>query len=860
VGFEKIGLGGELLFEVEQAVQAMAAVSERFKQLGSTAQESVPKVESFSVKLKGFGQEAMKSVGQVKRGFDGIASSVKAVALAFLPLTYGMKKGFGEAVNLERQMSQLEAQTGATSAEVKQMGKAAMEMAVGSEDAPTTILQAMQNIKASGATVSESILATASALEFADAAGMEEAQTAKLLAQTIKVMGASFGDSQRYVDVMAKTSAKSGANVVDLSAAIRMASSQAKLMGIPFEELNAVLGVLSQAGYKGGRGGMALANMLRGLANPTTEAKEQLAAWGVTLTDTKGKLLPVSQIVSVLSKKLKGVPDSTKRAELAYKIFGGRGQQAFELLSSAGEDSLKEFSKSLFNATGEAKRMADLQLGNTWGAFQKFWNNVKLLSIEISQPFLKPIAELFTDMKDSIAGVVRTLISVREIGLEAFLSQAENSGTKLTTVQEVAIGIHQALLDLKEMWGSLTKNVRAFGFAMGEAFGLGSPREMTRLFVKILTVGGLLMPVLGGLSLLVKSVLAPAFAGAWQMAAGFYSILSKAVIPALATAYTHLVKWGATTITLSGGFGKLSDSIVKLGVSMKASLIGGFKAVFGLLKGLGGPIFLAVGLIWSYLESTGEKFESFGAVIGGVWETLKNTFGAFAEGFLSKFGDIWQGVKNLVTSIGKMFDSLFGWLWESNNKAGKDMVSVWGSVGEFIGTVISTILDGLGKMFEMLDEFISSARTHLERYILGVQTRALEGERDSLSEEEYQKRKRGLEFIEDGINKDVNNRALQIKEEKDRQREALAAAKSATETKLAGKRPEDKVNVDVKLGDQHTTVHSTLNLDGKQVATSVSRVQTEIMERSGAKKEAYQKTASREFGVTPGIMKVATLP
>jgi hypothetical protein len=100
------------------------------------------------------------------------------------------------------------------------------------------------------------------------------------------------------------------------------------------------------------------------------------------------------------------------------------------------------------------------------------------------------------------------------------------------------------------------------------------------------------------------------------------------------------------------------------------------------------------------------------------------------------------------------------------------------------------------------------------------------------------------------------DRAERMKKEGERNRKAkleAEAMKAGIETKTAGKKATDrKQPVNINLTDERKIdVNNTLCIDGKKVAVAVSRSQTEIMERAGAKKEAYQKTAAREFGVTP---------
>jgi len=863
VSFEKIGLGGELIFEVEQAVVAMTAVSERFRQMGESAKKIDPPVETLQMKLKVLGQEGVKSIGQMASGVKDLGKALGRTLALFSGVTILMKKGADESMEFEQKQAELAASTDATAEDLNRMSFAAKKLGAEFGKSPVAALGMMKNLRASGATIDQTMTSAASAMSLARATGMEEAKAAMFLGQTVKGMGMSFEDSNRIVDVMAKTSAKSGIEINQLGASLRMVSPIARSLGIPFEQVNASLGILSQAGIKGSRAGMGLATMFRALTKPTTASQEILASWGIALTDTQGKLLPLSTIIPQLNKKISGISNASKRAEVSTTIFGRRGEQAFGMLAVAGEKGMKDFENALYGSAGAAGKMAEVRGNNALSQMKKFWTSVKTLSGEVMEPFLTSTAANFKSMFNWVSGVTLSLISIREIGLEEFVKQSEQAGGSLTTVQKIAIGIYEALEELKASFDRVVESAKSFGLSFFKSIGVDSTTAIANLVTKVALIGGALVPVTAAVVAVgwaISKTVFPAFTGIWNLAAGFASLVTKTVLPAIGAMYSSLVTLGGTTITFTGVVGGLKAAVLGVGTAVKGALLGSLKAVFTFLKGWGGPIFLVFGLLWSYLESTGKKFDSFSGMLGGIWEGLKNTFGAFVEGFMSKVGSIWDGVSKLVSAVGKMFNTLFGWLWESNSKAGGDMVSVWGTVGEFIGTVISTIIEGLGIMFELLDEFVTKARTSLQEYMLGVQERALESDRDAMSQDEYEREKRKLDFIKSGIEKDTRSRNLQFMEEKAKRDETISAAKTATETKLAGKKPSDKVNVDVNLGKQETSIKNTLCIDGKQVATAISRTQTEIMERSGAKKEAYQKTASREFGITPGLKKIATLP
>lgn len=859
MGFEKLGLGGELTFEIEKAVQAMTAVSERFQKMSEEAQKANPPINTLEMKLKVLGDAGRKSISQMSSGVKELGKGLAKTLALFTGMSYVMKKGFGYAGAFEQQQGKLAAATGATAEEMQQMSFAAKKLAIESGKAPEASLLMMQNLKASGATFAQTIEAASSAMKLARATGMEEGEAATFLGQTIKTMGLAFEDSTRVIDVMAKTSAKSGIGIEQLGASFRMVGPIARTAGIPFEQLNAALGILSQAGYKGSRAGMGLASMFRALMKPSKSGQEILESWGVSLVDTTGKLMPISYIVTELNKRLSKISNASKRAEIATSLFGRRGEIAFGMLSAAGEKGIADFEKSLFGAAGAADKMIEARGGNALNQMKKFWTSLKTLSGELMEGFLKPVGEIFKSMFKWISSVTMALVEIRNVGLENFVSQAQAAGGHLSTVQEVAIGIFQALEDMKASFDRAILSVKSFGSSFLQSLGIDSVQSASRLVTKVLMIGGILVPIVGTLGAIgwaINKSVIPAFAGMWKMAAGFASLIWSSVIPSISLMGAEMAKVGVMDT-----FKKLGSSAIGMATSMKGVLFGVFRGLFTFIKGLGGPIFLVIGLIWSYLESTGKKFESFGDLFSSIFTTLKNTIGAFAGGFISKFGDIFDGVKGVVSAIGKMFNSLFGWLWTSNVQAGQQMTSVWGDVGEFIGTVISGILQGFVAMFEFLDEFIGTARTKLEEYMLGVQERTLESERQNMTADEYMKKMNKILFMRSQIQNDTRNRQAEFVKEKDRQKAALDAARAGIETKMAGKRPEDKVNVDVTLDDKrHTSIKNTLCIDGKQVATAISRSQTEVMERSGAKKEAYQKTASREFGVPPGIKKIATLP
>lgn len=807
MAFEKMGLGGELQFEVNEAIANMARASENLKAIKEASQQVNPPINELQRRLRQFGVESRAALKQVGQGFKEVASAARNTVLAFLPITYAMKKGFDGAMTYERQMSRLAVKTGATTDELKEMGRAAKEIATGGEDAPTEILQAMEKLKSSGATVPQVLGSVRDALNLARAAEMSEAEGAKFLGQTIRMMGLQFEDSGRVVDVMSVTAARSGSSIQELGQALKMSSSTAKTLGISFEDLNAAIGTISQVGYKGSRGGMALRSMLDSLARPNKVARQQMAAWGMSIQDTKGQLLPLPMILSQVQKRLAGVTDASKKSAIVQKLFGGRGVMAYNALTSAGDDALAKMTENIAQSGGAAAKMAEMQMDNAWGAFQIFWNNVKLFSLEIFEPFLKPIAETVKSITGWLAGLIKEMLKIKDIGLDTFLKQADESGTKLTRTQEIVVGILQALEDMKKLWNGLVESVKSFGKTVGNALGMKSAQGASRLITKILMIGGVLAPIIGILGVIVKlfsSTILRAIFGAWKMVKG-------------------------------------------LGMAFKA---------LGAMTRIGfGPMFLLIALAAGLFTAFAKKVGGVGNAFNRIWEGLKNTVGAFIEGFLSTTDMIWNSIVGVFDSVGKFFEELFGWIWEDNDKTAVGMSKTWGEFGQFIGWLISKIFEGWDLLFKALKDGLFWLKQQFTAAFsqFGLGTKVLSNMFGGATDKEVVAEIHKYLAMPGQLEED---RAERMKKEGERNRKAkleAEAMKAGIETKTAGKKATDrKQPVNINLTDERKIdVNNTLCIDGKKVAVAVSRSQTEIMERAGAKKEAYQKTAAREFGVTP---------
>ena len=308
---------------------------------------------------------------------------------AFVGLFAIQKVGqlFSQAITtikeFEQQMANVKAVTGATAQEFAQLEKNAKELGASTQFTATQVGQLQEEFAKLGFSTDQILDATEATLELAVATGSDLAQSAKVAAATINGFGMDAKDTQKIVDVMAKSFTSSALDLSKFETAMSAVAPVAATVGMSLEETTASLGVLVDAGFDASTAGTALRNIL---------------------LDTQKAGISVSEAFD----KIKGSTDPTSTA---LDLFGKRGA-AVALALAKSTDKTADFTKELKNANGAASAMARIVGDTLEGDIKKFgsaWEGLVLNLGENGEDLFRDIVQGATDFIDTLGDLTKNI-------------------------------------------------------------------------------------------------------------------------------------------------------------------------------------------------------------------------------------------------------------------------------------------------------------------------------------------------------------------------------------------------------------------------------------------------------------------
>ena len=178
-----------------------------------------------------------------------------------------------------------------------------------------------------------------SVLTLAGATGTELADAAAVAGATLRGFGLDASDTDRVVDVMAKSFSSSSLDMEKFKVAMAAAAPVAKNFGFTIEETTSMIGVLTDRGIDASTAGTGLRNVL---------LDSQKA--GLTFQEALDK-----------------INESSDKTATAFDLFGKRGATLGVILAENQEQTAK-LTDTLEDAEGAAEDMAETQRNTLQGA------------------------------------------------------------------------------------------------------------------------------------------------------------------------------------------------------------------------------------------------------------------------------------------------------------------------------------------------------------------------------------------------------------------------------------------------------------------------------------------------------------
>lgn len=355
----------------------------------------------------GTSQDITKSVANMKKGALVATGAIAAGLTAFG--VSSVKAG----MEFDTSMSQVAATMGKTNTELQQevgdvdlawghfsgnLREYAQEMGKHTAFSATEAADALNYMALAGYDTQKSMQMLPNVLNLAAAGSMDLATASDMVTDASSALGLSTEETTELVDQMAMASSKSNTSVAQLGDAMLTVGGTAKNLKGGTTELSTALGILADNGIKGSEGGTILRNVITSLTAPTSKAKGELEALGVSVFDSEGNMRSMNDIMMDLSASMADMTGE-ERAEAMSKIFNKRDLKGIEALLAGAGDRWNELSGYIDKAQGSAQKMADTQLDNLQGditLLKSAWEGLQISVSDKVTPALRGLVQALT--------------------------------------------------------------------------------------------------------------------------------------------------------------------------------------------------------------------------------------------------------------------------------------------------------------------------------------------------------------------------------------------------------------------------------------------------------------------------------
>ena len=506
-----------------------------------------------------------------------IASGMTAAGLAVAAFGVAAVK---MAADFDQQMSTVQANTGATSAQMDQLRAAAIEAGASTVYSATDSADAINDLGKAGMSVTDILTGGLSgALNLAASDGMAVGDAAEYMANALSMFHLKGSQASQVADTLAAGAGKAVGNVSDFGEALNNCGAQANSFGMNVQETTGVLALFAQNGTIGAEAGTQLNSMLMKLAAPSAEASNTMRELGISAYDAQHHFVGMANFAGQLQKAEKGLTDE-QRNQANATIFGSYAIKAANYLYEAGESGVNKWTKAV-SESGYAAEQAAAKNNNLKGDLENLSGSMESLMISVGEGAQGPLRKMVQGLDmlvDAFAGLPsgaqQTLVVMASLAgvfgavhkaagnLNGSTSRmANNIGLAIDPIQRVktALGSAQTAFELfKGSSMSASEQMEAFGTSASKA-------QLKTAGFK--AVGSSIMSLLGGpwgIALTVAGAALSAFISQQQKAKAASEQLESAlesgsdVASEIAGAYQDM----------SSGGVKLTTWLDKAGISL----------------------------------------------------------------------------------------------------------------------------------------------------------------------------------------------------------------------------------------------------------------------------------------------------
>lgn len=652
-------------------------------QIGADISQFTSQIQQANGTLDSFGQN-MSAVGSdMAKGFGGAAIAIGA----------GLGFAVKSASDFDTQIRKAGAIAGASAKELDAMKASALDLGATTSESASSVANAMTEMAAKGFTANQTIAAMPGIIAAAEASGEDLALAADTVSSALNIWGLEAAESSRVADVLAMSANVSAAGIDDLGYVLKYAGGPAAALGISLEEVAAAAGIMTNAGLDGSNAGTALRASILALNNPATAQRKMMEKLGISMKDSEGNALGLSEMVRELADSTAHMSEADKVATLA-KLVGTEAVSGFLSLISAGPAEIDKMTLSLQNSEGAAAETAAQMKDGIGGALENLSGSFETVAIMIGDvlvPYVQQAAEWLASLAERFTGLSE--------GTKNFLV----IGTAIVGIfSAIAAGIGIAMVVV----GSIITSLGTLATALGIAGGAGG--LLSAVFAAITGPIGIAVAAIAGIIAAVvlaynkidwfRDMVNAAWAKIKDLTVIAFNAIKKAITDAIA----------AVLAFVKPQLDKFKAFWAENGTAIKSIVKTSFESISIIIKGVMNVIKGVFQAVWPVISAT----------VKAAWETIKLA--------VSTAINIILGV---IQTVLKLIQGDWKGAWETIKST---LVKIWADIGKYLKgidlaetgkDIIRGLIKGIASMGSAIKETVSNLASKIPEWakkILGI--------------------------------------------------------------------------------------------------------------------------------------------
>lgn len=373
------------------------------------------------VRFLGDASGAVRASSQVTDSMKGIGRVAKvAFATVGLAAAVGIGKAINAAAAFEETLNVLQAQSGATNKEMKQISELAKQLgadltlpATSAKDAA----EAMLELSKGGLTLKDTMDAARGSLELSAAANISNADAASIVARQLNAFGLAGKEAITVVDTLANAANFSTGEITDFALGLQQSSAVAKMYGLTLQQTTGALALFANKGIVGSDAGTLLKRTLQTLDPQSKKSADLMKELGLHTVEYSDGTLNLNKTIDLFTQQL-GKLDPKQRRTTINQLAGSDAARGWFILLSHGSKTFQHY-VDVMSKSGTAHKLAEARTKGFHGALEGLKSTLETVGINLGEKLIPKLTDYIRKLSSAIGWVDKFIASHDKLGMAA---------------------------------------------------------------------------------------------------------------------------------------------------------------------------------------------------------------------------------------------------------------------------------------------------------------------------------------------------------------------------------------------------------------------------------------------------------